>query len=341
MNEYIEIRFRRHNRPLRIARQGPEGVELDERDPIPRSVYIAFDAANEVTRARMRHIRQLHGWAPGDYKLRLSVDDGAIVLRGVDPFALQEGRYFLTVELEDAKTRQRRRTVAVEENGHGTSLVDVETDDRDVEVDLTECDAEVRRVLDASRFDNQSAVAWIEDDDARPARKACLLNLLASLRARPTVSAPLIRNVQAMHWISNDRAYARVDRELLARLETLSRDPRKPFYRGGRPTAHIHRRLIASVPENVRNLFSPDRLLSFRGEGGPSLQIVIAEPPAGVDYTFAELDLDLGNALQDVVGFFVHMGELADGKPTNHLDLRKRLAKSSAGRFLYYSIVSA
>jgi hypothetical protein len=47
----------------------------------------------------------------------------------------------------------------------------------------------------------------------------------------------------------------------------------------------------------------------------------------------------LSNPLQDVVGFFVHMGELLDGKPTNHLDLRKKLAKTKAGDFLYYRVV--
>ena len=31
------------------------------------------------------------------------------------------------------------------------------------------------------------------------------------------------------------------------------------------------------------------------------------------------------------------MGELLDGKPTNHLDLRKSLAKTKAKDFLYYT----
>jgi hypothetical protein len=35
----------------------------------------------------------------------------------------------------------------------------------------------------------------------------------------------------------------------------------------------------------------------------------------------------------------VHMGELVGGDPTNHLDLRKKLAKTSAGDFLYYKVV--
>jgi hypothetical protein len=34
----------------------------------------------------------------------------------------------------------------------------------------------------------------------------------------------------------------------------------------------------------------------------------------------------------------VHVGELIDRSPTNHLDLRQRLAKTSAGPFLPYDL---
>ena len=69
--------------------------------------------------------------------------------------------------------------------------------------------------------------------------------------------------------------------------------------------------------------------------------MVIATPPAGLAHTYAEFDLDLGNALQDIAGFIVHTGELLDGKPTNHLDLRKSLAKTKAKDFLYYTLSAA
>ena len=58
------------------------------------------------------------------------------------------------------------------------------------------------------------------------------------------------------------------------------------------------------------------------------MQMVIAVPPVNSPHTYAEFDIDLGNALQDVLGFVVHMGELLDGKPTNHLELRPKLAKT-------------
>ena len=338
MNEYIEIQFRRNDKPLRIKRQVPGGVELDEPDPIQRSVAIGFVPANEITQYRVRRVCQLQGWDPHEFKLRLSVEDGSLVLRGVDQYALPQGRYTLSVNLEEAETRAQSRSVSIDENSHAVSLVDVKTDDRGVKVDLATADPEIRRVLGDSSFDDEDALEWL-DDDWRPTRKACVLNLLASLRVRPTLSAPLIQQVQRFYFAGTERAYARVDRDLLTRLEDLANDPKKPFYREGRPKADIHKRLIESIPPEIQPLFSPDRLLSFRGEGNPSLQFVIAEPPAGYTSTFADIDLDLGNPLQDVAGFIVHMGELAGGKPTNHLDLRKALGKSSAADFLYYTLV--
>lgn len=337
MNEYIEVRFRRNGRPLRIKRQVPEGIELDEPDPIQRAVAIGFDAANEITEYRVRRVRQLQDWGPGQFKLLISVEDGSLVLRGVDQLALPQGRYTVRVRLEEARTREQTRTVSIDENDHAVSVVDVETDDRDVNVELGS-DEHITRVLNDSSFDGEGAVDWL-DGDCRPAKKACLLNLLASLRVRPTLAAPLIEHVQSFHQIGTERGYARVDPEFLTRLNELANDPNKPFYREGRPKSSIHKKLIASIPKEIRDLFSPDRLLSFRGEKSPSLQAVVAEAPAGYAFTFADIDLDLANPLQDVVGFVVHMGELIGGDPTNHLDLRKKLAKTPAGAFLYYKVV--
>jgi hypothetical protein len=342
MNEYIDVRFRRRDKPLAIKRQVPDGIELDEHDPIQRTVYVAFDAANEITRYRVRRVRQLQGWEPTQFRLSMAVEDGGLKLRGVDPFALPPGRYTVRVRLEEAKKRERQRTVDVPEDGHGVLVVDVETDDRTADADLTDCDPAVQRVLDASAIDDQPAAAWLADSK-RATRKACFLNILASLRTRPTASAPLIDDVHSVFWVSNDRVYARVDRSLRTTLESLALDERKPFYREGNPRAPVHLRLLEHLPEptDVRALFSPDGLVSFRGEGKPSLQIVVADPPAAMAYTYAEFDLDLGNALQDLAGFVTHMGELLDGKPTNHLDLRRDLARTRAGDYLYYDVRTA
>jgi len=338
MNEFIEVKFLRNGSWLKLAREVPgRGVEFDEPDPIPRSVYLGIRGGNNITDYRMRRVRQVKGWAPGEFRLRVAVEAGVLILRGADKDSLPEGRYELRVRLEEAQTTPARRTVSVPHDGGAEGRIDVTLDDRVVTShDMT--DASVARVIDASRLENQTALEWLADSRWRATRKACLLNLLASVRVRPTLSAPLIDQVHEVFWISNDRAYTRVHRDLFARLEALAADDRKPFYREGRPHAEIHLRLLDEIPDDEKPLFGPDSLVSFRGEGRPSLQTVIARPPIGVAHTYAEFDLDLGNALQDLEGFVVHMIELADGKPTDHLDMRKKLAKTAAREFLYYDI---
>ena len=339
MNECIDIQFKKNGKTLKVKRQLPSGaIEFDEPDPIQRTVAIAFDGANDSTRYRMRRIRQLRGWNPGQFNLRLTAEGGSLMLRGVDQMSLPEGRYTLDLRIEESKTKRRARTVTIDEDGYADFVVDVEFDDRDVAIDIDDCDTDIGRVIAASGFDDQDAATWLASTDWRPTRKACVLNLLASLRTRPSLTVPLIAQVQRLFMASNDRVYARVDAALLDRLEQLAQDPKKPFYREGTPHADIHRKLIDAIPLEERPLFSPDALISFRGEGKPSLQIVIAQPPAGTPFTYAEFDLDLGNSLQDVEGFVIHMAELFDGKPTNHLDLHKLLAKGKARDFLYYTV---
>ena len=263
------------------------------------------------------------------------------MLRGVDADALPEGLYSLKVHVEEASTRQKKSAITVAHDGHAEMDVEVTMDGRGVVVDLTSCDAGIRRVLDASKIDGQPAGNWLASADPRPARKACLLNLLASLRVRPNKSNDLLDLVQSAFSAFNDRAYMRVDRALLSRVDALVMDPNKPFYAEGEPKAAIHGRLLAAIPEppDVKTKFG--RLLSFRGEKqGPSLQMVIAVPPIDLPYTYVDFDLDQGNPLQDLAGFVVHMGELLGGKQTNHLDLRKKLAGTPAGAFLYYTLTS-
>jgi hypothetical protein len=340
MNEYIEINLRRNDRPLRITRQVPRGIELNERDPIARTVQIGVSAADPVTEYRMRRVRQLQGWEPGQFKLIATVEDGSLVLRGIDRFSLPEGGYKIGLNIEAAKTRPTGRVVRVSDSGNGTLELEVFTDDRDVVVDLSACDAAIQGVLDRSTIDEESASDWLDDADKRPARKACLLNLLATLRVRPTLSNNLLGLVRNVFWTENDRVYATVDRELFDRFQELAADPAKPFYREGYPHSDTHLRLLEHLPESAsgKALFPRESLVSFRGEGQPSLQAVILKPPAGVDYTYADFDLDLGNPLQDAVGLVVHMGELLGGKATDHLDLRARLGKGAAKPYLYYTI---
>jgi hypothetical protein len=338
VNEFIEVQFKKNDKRLRIRRQLPGGIEFDEPDPLERTIGIEFTPRNDVTRFRLDSVRRIQGWQPGEFKLNLSVENGSIVLRGVNEHALPEGRYGVRMQIEEARSPQLQ-TAVVDHDGSSLVQVAVQMDDRDVDVDLTGADEDVVALLDRSTVNGVSAIDWLADTTRRPTRQACLLNLMASLRIRPTVSAPMIRLVRDVFMVANDRIYTKVDRTLLDSLQSLANDPKRPFYAEGTPHAPIHGRLLTEMPESpeVRARFT--NLLSFRAEGRPSMQVVIAVPPADLPHTYAEFDLDLGNPLQDVAGFFVHMGELLDGKPTNHLDLRKSLAKTQAREFLYYTVV--
>ena len=340
MNEFIEIRFRRKGKPFPLKRQLEGGIEFHEPDPIERTVGITFDAASPATRERMNSIRRVQGWDPGQFKLNVAVEDGALVLRGVNEHVLPEGLYRLKVEIEEARTPRKFTLADVEHNGHAVIDIDVQLDERSVKVDLDDCDDDIRQLLDRSTIDDVAAMTWLEDGARRPTRQACLLNLLASLRTRPTGRSPLVKLIHDVYYVANDRIYTKVDRSLVDTLRALADDPSKPFYAEGTPRASVHGRMLSALPEppDVKARFVT--LSSFRGEGRPSMQAVVAIPPADLPHTYAEFDLDLGNPLQDVLGFFVHMGELLDGKPTNHLDMRKVLAKAKASDFLYYTVVA-
>ncbi len=338
MNETIEVQFRKKGKRLRVKRQLPGGIEFDERDPFERTVGIKFSPDNGMTRMRMDSIRRIQGWDPGVFKLKMGVEDGSLLLRGVNELALPEGRYRIRLQIEETHS-PRPQIAAVAHDGRATITIDVSMDDRSVDADLTDADESILGLLGRSQIDGAPALDWVEDATHRPTRQACLLNLIASLRTRPNQSAPLLPLIDRVFLVANDRIYTKVDRRLLARLQELADDPARPFFAEGKPHAPIHGRLLTEMPEapDVKARFKD--LTSFRAEGKPSMQIVVAVPPPDLAHTYAEMDLDLGNPLQDLVGFFVHMGELLDGKPTNHLDMRKALAKSTAKEFLYYSIV--
>ncbi|HYN09864.1 MAG TPA: hypothetical protein VES67_20945 [Vicinamibacterales bacterium] len=338
MHEYIEIQFKKKNKPLRVKRQLQGGIEFDESDPLERTLGIEFNHDNEITRIRMDSIRRIHGWEPGQFKLLMSVEDGSIVLRGVNEHSLPEGRYRIGVQIEEAKTK-RAVTAAVDHDDHAVVAIDVEMDERAVEVDLDEIDDQIGVVLDSSSVDGLAAGDWLADTSFRATRQACLLNLLAFLRTRPTLTSPLVSQVHEVFFVSNDRVYAKVDRGFLDTLQGLADDPTRPFYAEGTPHSEVHGRLLTALPESPDTRARFGGLKSFRAEGKPSLQAVVVVPPADLPHTYAEFDLDLGNPLQDIVGFFVHMGELLDGKPTNHLDMRKDLVKTKAKDFLYYTVV--
>jgi hypothetical protein len=342
MDEYIELRFRKNDQRFKVRGLNQAGIEFDERDPIRRAIGVGLTHRNEVTRLRLDNIRRTLGWLPGQFDLKASVEDGSLILRGFNRHALPEGFYKVRLQVEEVQSAGGWVNLTVPHDGSAVADIDLSMDDRTVAVDLAGCDAQIAAVLGRSTIDGVPAVDWAQDQACRASRKACLLNLLATLRVRPRANDNLIDLVDRVFHVANDRIYARVDKAFLPTLRNLSQDNTKPFYEEGTPHAAIHQQMFALIEEPPEILAQFHDLRSFRAEaspGKPSMQIVVAVAPASLPYTYAEFDLDLGNPLQDVLGFFVHMGELLAGKCTNHLDLRKKLQQTSAADFLYYSVV--
>ena len=118
-------------------------------------------------------------------------------------------------------------------------------DVRDLEVDLTDCDAQIQRVLDASKVDGRMGTDSVADRDRRPTRRACLRTFWpACKRVRPTANDMLIDQVKDVFMVFNDRAYmkiwtgamsearrgpgARSEEAVFSRREARGEDPRAP-----------------------------------------------------------------------------------------------------------------
>jgi len=347
MNESIRIGFRSNGQPLAIqdfhARDGI--VFANEQDTFPRQVDFWLDGTG-TTKVRIGWVLQMRGWSR--LKLHSQLLDGMLVLRGVDendqlsPGGLPWGTYRCALAVEDQPVADPRRPFEIDENGSATLWFDAQVDPRQLYFP-TPVSGRIKEILDASTIDGQPGAVWIADGTVRASRRACLLNILAKASCFPSVAEPFILDIQSIFFAAPDRIYAAVDDALHARLTTLARDPKKPVYHEGSPTSACHKRLLEVVRNKQlagANLeYKP--LDSFRQEGGPCLQFVIADPPDGSQAPYyADIDIDLGNPLQDLAGLIVHAGEVVSGTLTDHLAMRDKLAKNKrVAQFLCYEVV--
>ncbi len=344
MNERITIRLMEDGRHLPINSLTGDGLMLrNETDATPRGLVVEFDADSPATRIRMDRVRTLRDWHPHVFKLDLQVFEGNLIITGVDSRALPPGLYWFKLRIADLDVQKERIRIELDEDGDVKRDVKVKKDKRDVRLTsaVTAFDGDLRRVIEAgsSRLDGLAAADWLTSRQPRARRKACFLNLLAKLRTAPTESEHLLRHVRHVFFADVDRIYARVERELFTRLETLARDPSKPFFDEGSPASAGHRRLLERISRFEGNT-EQYKLRSFRQEGRNSMQAVVAVPHDPTRNHYADLDIDLGNPLQNIVGFIVHMGELLDPGKTDHLALRAKLGKNkSIAKYLTYEVI--
>jgi hypothetical protein len=343
MNESFLLRFKKGTTYWDVTDVSKDnGLKFDELDAHWRQMTFEFDARdNPISHAALNQVRSLHGWDPWRFDLNYVVDDGGIRFSGVDAYGLPPGYFWCRVAVENAKISSGKLNFRIKQDATDETVVAaVVPDDREVELALDDChDLDVGRLLDvASPLDGGSLKAWLESPHD-PKGKACALNLLAALRVRPNTTTPFIDLVEGVFQVEPDRIYATVEPGLHDWLETLSNDPSLAVYAEGPPHADIHKRLLGNLPV-VADRTAGYGLLSYRAEGRPSLQAVVAVPPVGYPPRFyADFDLDLGNPLQDVVGFAIHMGELARATQTDHLTLWKDLKKTAAGDYLFYKVI--
>jgi hypothetical protein len=345
MNESFSIRLRRNGKVWPVDDLTPdEGLVFDnEVDAFPRSLTLEFDGVNAATLYRMNRVRELRGWNAGVFNLRLEEQDGVLVASGMDKDALPSGYYWFRLSIGDVIIPSKKFFFHIDEDSDDTVVnVDVKADPRDVEIDpIAAFDDQIRRLIEApaSQIDGLSVSDWLGDSDPRPNRKACLLNLLAKLRTAPAAGDPLITLVDSFFFCGAERAYARVHPELFARLQDLSDDDDRPFYAEGPPTSSMHQKLLGAIEARGWGHRSDYSLWSFRQEGNPSMQMVVATPNVSGPPFCADIDIDLGNPLQDLEGFAIHMGELAGGRDTDHLDLHDKLDKGATKKYLYYDVI--
>ena len=348
MNGTIRVRLLQNGRKLGVNSLNNRGVILQrEIDAWPRGLTIEFDANNVITKYRMDRVRQLRGWEPRQFKLNVSVDSGDLVVSGIDHDTLPEGGYWLKVTIADLILPRSRSRVDVRDDKEAIVELDARTDPRNVELtaEVASFDSEIARVLTAngSVIDAQPAAEWLLNPNPRPRRKACLLNMLAKLRTAPTASNPLINDVRRTFFCDVSRIYVSVEERFYTRLEELARDPNKPFYAEGRPTSSSHRDLLTLIKDRgLESSIDEYELKSFRQEGRPSMQAVVGIPPADfVDGRYyADIDIDLGNPLQDLQGLIIHFGEVVSPGHTDHLAMRKQLGENQRiAPYLYYKVV--
>lgn len=338
MNESFVLRFKRGQQAWTVRAIKSTGVEFEETDAPARRLVLEFDTRSDVVAGRLARIRQLHGWRAWEFQLAPFVNAGGLGFRGVDPHALPPGPYRIKVHIDGLRSADRWLRVDIPQDRSDSVDVAVTVDNRQVRLELNEIDSEVARILAASSIDGAERGRWLSLP-VRPTRQACLLNILALLRVTPSRTASLIRHVKSVTHVRDDRIYAEIEKPMYTTVRDLARDPAKlKFYEEGEPHAAVHYELLTALGLS-RSSYS---LESFRAEGSakdPSLQAVFAVPRSGEGRYVAEFDIDLGNSLQDLEGFAIHIGELIDNKPTNHLDLRDKLNR--AKDFLYYTVVNA
>ncbi len=341
---------------LRIALQSTTGALALQAAPRPGDgVIVAGEVGAPARRARLEllpadavaevSLRQSGGVIP----IEVRVQAGEFVVESV-PAGRLRGGFDLRLQVDDLVVAGRRWK-RVPFAGSTETRVSLPVEPRLLRLTkpLAQFDAALRAALDAARLEGLTAAEWLPREPGAPVpaapraarpqarRQACLLNLLAVMRAsalgeRHALDAPL----QILR-VAADHVSARAGAELFQLVEAES------LLKGASPRRRVfhdfgihasHRNALIELAREVGDA-PPVTFESFRFEGRPSLQIVFGIPQGVASSHLIDVDLDLGNPRQDLLGLIVHFGELFDDG-LDHVALRDKLAKGPAAPFLSY-----
>ena len=348
MNETLRVRLQVDGNVVPVDGFSADGIRIGrEFSASPRGLDVGLQPVSPGTQARIEALRRMRGWAPGTFRFNVAREGDALVCSGIDSLSFPSGRYSLRLRIADLESLDQPLDVDVP----GEVTAKFKTDPRQVRLltSTDDFDSRIKAVVldPASRVDGETITQWL-GSDARPRRKACLLNVLAKLRAAkgPAPKTSLIDEVRSVFFADVDRIYVLCTAGLLSNLRALAADPAKPFMAERSPRSDVHRKLLDWIgpAHGGHEADAADfQLESFRQEGRPSLQAVVAIPPGGDPNRshYADLDLDLGNPLQDLAGAFIHFGEILNPGRTDHLKLAGKLAKGSTKDFRYYEVVES
>ena len=336
---YLQLRQKGTGLEVPVHRFGPDGLRLaDDGDTFPRRVLLKLRANNRITKRKLE--------APGvSPALHPYVSRGRVALRADD---LPSGSYRLKLFVEDLDVEAPGQGYRVDVGSSGSVEVELPVEDRELRRLVFPrgaggLDPRMQDVVDASTIDGLPGRSWLTEPIRRPQRKACLLNVLAKLTAVPPKGGSLIRSVREVAYAESDRVYLRVDEDFHPKLmlQVADTPPGRSFLSEGRPKAPIH----YAFPERLlhRRLDARQRkalgLSSFRERARPALQVITFRRGDVGTPDYAELDIDLGNPLLDVLGFVTHLGELAAPGRTDHFDMHRRLSRRKrVGPLLGYEI---
>jgi hypothetical protein len=310
----------------------------NEFDKTPHKMRIGFEPKGEATRHRIESIKTKNNWKT--YRFNVANDSGVLTCRTTDPKDMPEGHYLVRLWVEDFDIDKKPITLRLKKDV-GEIIVMITPEKRKVHAQdrfTNACDGMISKLLtDSGNIDSLPAAEWLKNEDSRPQRRACLFNLLAVLKTSPEKHdpTPLLTYMKKIFLVLSDRVYVEANPKLKDRLDQLVSTMN--FYTDHEPKDPVHQNVFKF---HEKELNPKDyHLYSYRQSGSPSMQICIGIPNIPDKKEFpcvADLDLDLGNPLQDVVGFIVHISELFSSNKTDHIEIHDSLNVDPTKDFLYY-----